>query len=202
MIYLPLMFSGIVHSTGLLSDIIKTSDGMRIEVSSPQYSKRMKVGQSVAIDGVCLTITGKKSSRIHFDIVAETLQSTHFLYKKMGDRVNLETSVKPIDLLDGHIVLGHVDGVGIVKKIINIGNQNGLTISFPNCLRKYFTQKGSVAVNGVSLTIQHLKDSVFTIALIPYTQKHTNLGLVKVGDHVNLEVDVLARYLEQLLRNS
>ncbi len=190
------MFTGLVQNLGTLLAI----DKRRIEVKAtlPQPT----LGESVSVNGVCLTVTSRKKVgggwRLSFDVSPETLKKTNFGKLKAGDSVNVERCATLNTLLGGHLVQGHVDGVGSVIHIKILGNNREITFQAPLVVARYVVEKGSVTVNGVSLTAINVKKDSFAVALIPHTLRHTNLGNLQVGDFVNLEADVLAKYVEKL----
>lgn len=186
------MFTGIIKHTGIFK---KNSFGA-LSIYSPTLSPNK--GDSISVNGVCLTVVTKKNHTIEFDVMPETLRCTTFQFLKDGDKVNLETALKLNDFLGGHLVTGHVDSTCEVKKIKKDKNSKIVIFSFPKELAKFIANKGSIAVNGVSLTVINASSSVFEVSLVEYTLKHTNLGNLHVSDKVNLEVDIIARYLENL----
>ena len=182
------MFTGIVRELGR----VVAFDGARLLVEAPQTSA--DIGDSVAVDGVCLTVVEHDSDRLAFDVVAETLSRTTLGTLTADDRVNIEPALRAGEPLGGHIVQGHVDGVGRVRII----SPQPVWIDAPPEVLRYCVEKGSIAVDGVSLTIAALDDAGFAVALVPHTLAATTLGAAKPGDVVNLEVDVLAKYVERL----
>ena len=184
------MFTGIIREIGLLKRSGKIGrDGFVVEI----FSKKLhpKIGDSIAVDGVCLTVTKKTPHSFCADVVLETLARTNLGALKKNAPLNLEPSMKAGDRFDGHFVMGHIDFAGSVLK-------TRLEISLPQKYRRFIVEKGSVTMNGVSLTIASVKPKSFTVALIPYTLKHTNLGMLKKSDLVNVEVDILARYAKNI----
>jgi riboflavin synthase len=179
------MFTGIVQERGRVSSF---RDG-RLVVES---GVRAGIGDSVAVNGVCLTVVEAPDGRLAFDVVQETLERT----KAFGDEVNLEAALHAGEPLGGHYVQGHVDGVG---KVRSVGDH--VWIDAPAALLRYVVEKGSIAVDGVSLTVAALDDDGFAVALVPHTLEVTTLGALAPGDQVNLEVDILAKYVERLLSN-
>ena len=166
-------------------------------------SKNIKTGDSISINGVCLTVTSLRNMRATFQAVDETIKKTNLIDLKKGDRVNIERSLMIGDRLDGHFVLGHVDGIGTIKKIDKREKGSKIKIRIAN--KKLFpliAQKGSIAIDGVSLTVVNVKDNTVEIALIPHTLDNTTLGLKQVGDSVNIEVDIIARYLHNIYQFS
>lgn len=188
------MFTGIIERTGVVQKIIKNC----LVIEARGFLSDVKIGDSIAVNGTCLTVIESDGDSFKIELMPETLRLTSFSNLKEGDEVNLEKSLRLDDKLDGHFVLGHIDGVGVIKEIKKEEEFVDLIISAPENLRKYIARKGAIAVNGVSLTIaEDLKDS-FRVSLITHTREVTNLKDIKEGDLVNLEVDILARYLEKL----
>jgi riboflavin synthase len=183
------MFSGVVRDTGYVKKLTKTGENtLVLEIQSKKT--KLILGSSISVNGVCLTVTKKTTTGFLVDIVKETLLHTNLGKLCVGDQVNLEPSLKIGDSLDGHFVTGHIDACG---KILKNGDEP--SVLFPSKLRPFVAKKGSITINGVSLTVADVKDTILTIALIPFTKTHTNLGLLRKGDLVNIEVDILARYL-------
>ena len=192
------MFTGIVRERGVLVSAEPTEAGVRFVVEAPRTSAEVTIGDSVSINGVDLTAVEIDGGRIAFDVVPETLSRTTLGRLMDGDDVNIERALFVGEPLGGHYVQGHVDGVGRVRAI---EQRDGLrvTIATPPELLRYCVEKGSVTVDGVSLTIAELHDDAFTVALIPHTLAETTLGMLAIEDEVNLEVDVLAKYVERLV---
>jgi len=192
------MFTGIVRALGTV--VSASGDaGLRLVLDAPDVAPETGLGDSVAIDGVCLTVVANEEGRLAFDAVPETLSRTSLGRLRAGDRVNLEPALRAGDPLGGHYVQGHVDGLGIVRSLEPEGDGARLTLEAPADLLRYCVEKGSIAVQGVSLTIAALDGESFSIALVPHTLAATTLGDLASGDPVNLEVDVLAKYVERLL---
>ncbi len=156
-------------------------------------------GESVAVDGVCLTVVGIRGRLMEFDFLPQTWETTAFRFKRPGDRVNLELPATPSSFLSGHIVQGHVDGIGTVREIRPLGEARRVFFAAPKEVLKYLVDKGSVAVNGVSLTVSRVTEAGFYVELIPETLRRTNLGGLKPGDRVNLEADVIGKYIFSFL---
>ena len=193
------MFTGIVRERGTVAVVDGDADGVRLRIEAPETAARSAVGDSVAINGVCLTVTERNGASLSFDAVPETLSRTALGRLAPGSAVNLEPALRAGEPLGGHYVQGHVDGVGRVRSLEPEGDGVRLTIEAPEELLRYCVEKGSVAVEGVSLTIAALGDDVFEIALIPHTLAETTLASLGPGDPVNLEADVLAKYVERLV---
>lgn len=188
------MFTGIVEARGR----VRSANG-RLKVEAGPLAGSVAIGDSVAVNGVCLTVAELAQGDLTFDLAGETLDRTTLGSLSAGDPVNLERPVTLLTRLGGHLVQGHVDGTGTVEHIE--GGQGGTTmrISIPEALRPYLVEKGSIAVDGVSLTVAALAEGSFTVALVPHTLAATTLGTIERGHEVNLEVDVLAKYVESLL---
>lgn len=189
------MFTGIVTHLGMLKSQNNSSFVFQTDKS---FLKEVKNGSSVAVNGACLTVVYRSVDRFKVEMMPETLKRTVFGQIKVGDVVNLELSLLANGRINGHFVLGHVDGVGEVVDIKEEGNSRVFTFRIPKELGRYIASKGSIAVNGVSLTVISVKKDTFSVGIIPYTLKNTNFGKLRIGDKVNIEVDVLARYLERM----
>lgn len=198
------MFTGIIEEVGIVEKIKKANDVARITISASLIVKDAKEGDSIAVSGVCLTAVEVFQNGFLADISKETLSKTNFGNLRLGAKVNLERSVTLQTRLGGHIVLGHVDGCGRITSIEQNGDYSTIRIAYPKELSRYMVYKGSIAVEGISLTIANLVDDWFEVAIIPKTWNKTNLSSLGVGDIVNLETDILAKYVERLLsdRNS
>ena len=192
------MFTGLVQDLGTVTSVVHTGDGLRLVVEGG-VAAELAEGDSVSVNGVCLTATSVNGGGFAADVMQETLRSSALAGVRQGDRVNLELPVRAADRLGGHLVQGHVDGVATVRAVRGQGFARVVTIAPDPDLLRYVVEKGSIAVDGVSLTVTELHDDTFAVSLIPETLKRTNLGRVRPGDHVNLEVDVLAKYVERLV---
>lgn len=191
------MFSGIIIATAKLHNLNKGV--LKLKVPKAFFGK-VKISDSVAVDGVCLTLTKKKNNTLQFDVMPETVKKTNLGSKNPGDKLNLELPLTLQKELGGHFVQGHVDGVGSVKKIQKKGNSYIFTIQAPKNLMPYIADKGSIALNGISLTvIKALKDG-FTTGIIPFTWQETNLHQAKIGTKMNLETDIIAKYVKKMFR--
>ncbi|MDQ6914930.1 MAG: riboflavin synthase [Actinomycetota bacterium] len=188
------MFTGLVQALGTVA----AAGGGRLVVETP-LAGELREGDSVAVNGVCLTATAIDPPRFAADVMEETLRHSSLGSLDAGARVNLELPLRPSDRLGGHIVQGHVDGVGTVRELADEGNARRMTIESEPELLRYVVEKGSIAVDGVSLTVSELEDDAFEVSLIPETLERTTLGRAWPGDKVNLEVDVLAKYVERLV---
>jgi riboflavin synthase len=193
------VFTGIVRERGTVAAIDGGADGVRLWIEAPQTAVQAAVGDSVAINGCCLTVTARDGGLLSFDAVPETLSRTALSRLVPGVAVNIEPALRAGEPLGGHYVQGHVDAVGAVRSAAPEGEGLRLTVEAPAELLRYCVEKGSIAVEGVSLTIAGLHDDAFEIALIPHTLAETTLASLAPGDPVNLEVDVLAKYVERLV---
>lgn len=193
------MFTGIIEELGAIRGITPARDGARLEVSARTVLADAKLGDSIAVNGVCLTVVDKASDWFAADVSAETLRRTSLKQAKTGSRVNLERAMAANGRFGGHIVQGHVDGTGEFLKARAGGDSWTVRFGFPPELARYLVEKGSITVDGISLTVAALGDTWFEIAVIPHTWKVTNLGTLGRGAAVNLEVDILAKYIERML---
>jgi len=196
------MFTGIVEELGTVRSIQRKSEGATLEIQASEALTDAKVGDSIAVDGACLTIVSLTPTVFATDISAETLRRTTLGERKVGEQVNLECSLRLSDRLGGHLVLGHVDEVATICAWKNEGDASLMRVTLSDNTRRYITYKGSVTVDGISLTISHVSEDSFEVALIPHTKAVTTLGMKRPGANVNLEVDLIARYIETLLKNS
>ena len=194
------MFTGIVEEVGTLRRITVVERGARLEVAAGEILEGARPGDSIAVNGVCLTVVDKGAGWFASDVSAETLQRTSLKQANVGTRVNLELPVTPVSRLGGHIVQGHVDRTGELVEIQPSGEGYTVRIGFLPELGRYIVEKGSIAVDGISLTIAALGDEWFEIAIIPHTWRATNLSTLELGAAVNLEVDVIAKYVERLMK--
>ena len=193
------MFTGLVETVGKVIEVSPRRGSSRIGISSPLPAAELRDGDSVSVDGVCLTVAERRRDRFLADVVAETLARSTLGKLRAGDRVNLERSVRVGDRLGGHIVSGHVDDTVEVLRFQKRGDDCRLRLELPVELARYVAPKGSVALQGVSLTVASLDSTSFEIALVPHTLEQTTLGGLRAGARLNLEVDLLSRYLERLL---
>lgn len=196
------MFTGIVEELGSVRSFSKTGGGARIEVSAGIVTKGSVDGDSISVNGVCLTALNIAATGFSANVSQETLDRSTLGRLDAGSRVNLERAVTPSSRLGGHIVQGHVDGRGRFISAVESGEFWTVSIGFPAELAQYFVYKGSVSVEGISLTIAKLNESDFEIAVIPKTWEQTNLSILKAGDEVNLEADVIAKYVERIMQTS
>ena len=190
------MFTGLIEGTGKVAQLHRKKNGVTLLIRPPFPLRGLHRGESIAINGCCLTVAGKARGFFQADLSPETLKVTNLGKLATGTLVNLERPVRLADRLGGHLVQGHVDGVGQVRQLRKNGNGIELEISFPRGLRRYLIPKGSITVDGVSLTAHRLKPDRFTLVIIPETLRKTNLGQRQRGDCVNLEVDIVGKYME------
>jgi len=193
------VFTGIIETMGTVRAIEPRGDLTRLGIEAASIASEVAIGDSVAVNGTCLTVTGTQGSVVHFDAIVETLEKTALGDLVADSLVNLERALVAGGRLDGHIVQGHVDGVGRVRGLERAGNDVRLAIDCPEEIRQFLLEKGSVAIDGVSLTVVDVDDAGFDVALIPLTLEHTTLGERSVGERVNLEADVLGKYVKSYL---
>ena len=189
------MFTGIVRELGTVEAVEKREEAVRLSVRAPEAASRTAIGDSVSVDGVCLTAVAVAEGTLDFDVVPETLRRSSLGRLEAGSAVNVEPALRAGEPLGGHLVQGHVDGVGRVRR----ADDEGLEIEAPPEILRYCVEKGSVTVDGVSLTISTLGTETFGVALIPHTREATTLGAAAEGDELNLEVDVIAKHVERLV---
>lgn len=193
------MFTGIIEAVGKITQITQKPNALGLRIAPDKLDMSdVKVGDSIAVNGVCLTVTSLENTFFSVDVSDETLNCTHGL-NSVGNYVNLEKAMRLMDRLGGHLVSGHVDGIGEVIKFEQVGENYLLAIKVPASLLKYTAMKGSITVNGVSLTINRIHDDRLEINLIPHTLAETNLKFLKPGERLNLETDMLARYIARLI---
>src|SRR5688500_15702602 len=192
------VFTGLVHELGTVTAVQRTADGAHLTIGGA-LAAQMGRGDSVAVNGVCLTATEVNAASFEADVMEETLRRSSLGGAREGTAVNLELALRASDRLGGHMVQGHVDGTGTVESVEREGMARVLSIAADPELLRYVVDKGSIAVDGISLTVATLSDESFTVSLVPETLQRTNLGAAAPGDAVNLEVDVLAKYVERLV---
>ena len=195
------MFTGLIKEIGNIKGIKKLGDGSEITVSSNEVVKDAAIDDSIAINGVCLTVVSVSNNSFTVQAVKESLNLSTLSTLKIMDRVNLEPAMRASDRLGGHIVQGHVDAKGKITKVINNINGTEFTISYPKEFRKYIVHKGSICIDGISLTIAEVNDSQFRLSIIPHTLKQTTAENWKIGREVNIETDIIGRYIENMLKN-
>ena len=194
------MFTGLIQEVGTILSVTQNTEGKEFIIKAPNLIKEIQIDDSVATNGCCLTATQIKDDTFKVQAIHMTLQKTSVGDLKSGDKVNLELSLRPQDRLGGHFVQGHVNAMGTIKQIKTMGENWEIEVTFPPDLRKYMISEGSITLDGISLTIAKLTETTLTVAIIPHTLEKTTLGTKKVGDHLNLEVDMIAKYIENFLR--
>jgi len=195
------MFTGLVEEKGILKEKIPTGDGFQFEIQAHKVLDDLNIGSSIAVNGCCLTVVKKTDTTFSVDTIEETLNKTNLGVLKQGDKVNLERPLKTDARLGGHFVLGHIDTTGRIENIAELSNSHWMTISFPEKFKQYLIHVGSIAIDGVSMTVAELKDNTFSVGIIPHTWKETVFSEKKIGDTVNLEFDVLGKYVERIMMN-
>lgn len=193
------MFTGLVKEIGRVKNITVNREGKLFEYESTTLISEMAIDDSVSINGACQTVIKKTDQTFFAQAVGTTLEKTNLTELKSGDPVNMELALKLSDRLGGHLVQGHINGTGIITRIVNEGKNYLLSISYPNDLAQYFIAEGSIALEGISLTISNLSQNELTVSVIPHTWESTTLNWAKVGKKVNIEVDMVAKYIERML---
>jgi riboflavin synthase len=194
------MFTGIVEEAGRVERIRPGRKSTELSVHARKVTRSLQVGSSLAVSGTCLTVVGARGGVLKFDVLNETLRRTNFGALKRGDFVNLERPLRVDARLDGHFVQGHVDGVGVVRRFERVVKDYAMEITAPRKLMTYIVEKGSIAVDGISLTVAAVGRDWFRVWIIPHTREVTNLVGCRTGDLVNLEVDILAKYVEKCVK--
>ncbi len=195
------MFTGIIEGLGTITAIAASGQGSRMTIAADFDLDGTRVGDSIAVNGACLTATTLTERQFSVDVSPETLKRSVLGKIKIGDRVNLERALRLSDRLDGHLVSGHVDGTGILRERKTLANAIIITYAVSSSLSRYMIEKGSVAVDGTSLTINRVDSSSFDVSIIPHTAGLTTIGLKKVGDTVNIETDMIGKYVERFMLN-
>ncbi|RMA66047.1 riboflavin synthase [Ulvibacter antarcticus] len=193
------MFTGIIESIGEITNLTKEGENLNISVISGITSE-LKIDQSVSHNGICLTVVEINDQIYKVTAIKETLDKTNLKKLMVGSKVNLERAMKLGDRLDGHMVQGHIDEVGVCKKIEDCDGSWSYTFSYQSEQGNTTVEKGSITINGVSLTVVDSKISEFSVAIIPYTHEHTNFNTLKIGDEVNLEFDIIGKYLKKFMQ--
>jgi riboflavin synthase len=193
------MFTGIIENAGAVKRITRKGEDALLIIDTSLNLDDTKVGDSIAVNGACLTVTEKTDRGFSADVSAETLTRTNLKLLKSGDRVNLEKSLRMNSFLGGHLVLGHVDGLGKIQEKMNKSNSLQLGVEIDTELSRYIVEKGSVAVDGISLTVNRCEKNRFYVTIIPHTARNTTLEFKKVADLVNIETDIIGKYVEKLL---
>lgn len=196
------MFTGIIEELGTVRSLERGSDSCQIFIMAQKVLEDVKLGDSIAINGVCLTVTSFDREHFSADMMAETLAKTNLKDLSPGQKINLERAARLGDRMGGHLVQGHIDGVGTMVEQQKVGIAKIIRIKAPPEIMDYLVSKGSVAIDGISLTVIDVLSDSFTVSIIPHTAKMTTLGFKKTGDSVNLEADIIGRYVEKLLNKS
>lgn len=195
------MFTGIVEEIGSVRELVHGSLSIKLYINCSRILEGVNTGDSIAVNGICLTVTDLSSSWFVADVMPETMRRTGLKKLNISDKVNLERALRLSDRLGGHIVTGHIDGVGIMTGRTEEDNSIWLTVEAPENIMKYIVHKGSVALDGTSLTVAHADKKYFKVSLIPFTASGTTLGRRRAGDHINIECDVIGKYVERLLNS-
>ena len=193
------MFTGIIETIGTVESLDSEGNNINLLVSS-SISKDLEVDQSVSHDGVCLTVTNKSNKSHNVTIVNQTIQKSKFSHLRIGSELNLERSMKINGRIDGHIVQGHVDDVGKCVNIEDESNSWIFTFQISDKFSRYLVEKGSISINGVSLTCFDIKDKFFSVAIIPHTYQNTNFNKIKINDFVNIEFDIIGKYVDRIIK--
>lgn len=193
------MFTGIIEEIGEVKRIVQGNNSINLTVKCSSILGDVKIGDSIAVNGICLTVTRKGTDCFTVDVMPETIRNSNIGKLKLSDKVNLERAVRVSDRLGGHIVSGHIDGMGVISDIKRDDNAIWLTIEVPESILKYIIYKGSVTVDGISLTVAYVDESCFKVSLIPFTRGITNISSKSYGDMVNIECDIIGKYVERLL---
>ena len=193
------MFTGIVEEKGKVTRHVHQGRGLRLSLEVPAGLTEVSPGDSINVNGACLTVVEKKGEILAVDVSSETLERTTFRDLREGEEVNLERAVRPVDRLGGHIVTGHVDGMGTIVEMKREGDFSRIRIEAPRNVMRYVVQKGSIAIDGVSLTVNECEGEEIQLTLIPFTLQKTTLLKKRAGDRINLEADIIGKYVEKLL---
>ncbi len=196
------MFTGLIQDIGKIQNIERRSGGIRLTVSTRLNLAGMKIGDSITVDGACLTVIQLSGKTLSVDVSPETLQRTTLAKAREGQPVNLETALTISSPLGGHLIAGHVDGTGEISGITPEGNSIRYRFRVPSEISRYLIEKGSIAVDGISLTVAECNNQEFSVSIIPHTAQVTTLGIKKVGDRVNLENDLIAKYVEKFVQQN
>ena len=193
------MFTGLIESEGIITRVERVSGGMRLEVYAPEFGRDMSIGDSIAVDGVCLTVVKFIRGAFIADVSGETVERTTLAGMRQGDKVNLERALRLSDRLGGHIVTGHIDAVGTLVMRHPTANSTIYQFCAPAEVMEYVVPKGSIAIDGISLTVAQIRDDSFAVAVVPHTEQATTLGDKSTGAKVNLEVDMMAKYVQRFV---
>jgi len=194
-----IMFTGLIEEVGSVLEVDPTDRGTRLQVVAPRLAEKIRIGDSIAVNGCCLTVANRDAERLAFDLLAETLDRTNLRALRRESRVNLERALAADGRLGGHFVQGHVDCAARIVALEKNGADYRLEVELPPDYAHYVAHKGSIAVNGISLTVAELSENSFAVWIIPHTRSQTNLDTVRADDLVNLEFDLIAKYIERML---
>jgi riboflavin synthase len=193
------MFTGLIEEIGSVESVVKSVKSARITIKAKKVLEGVRLGDSISTNGVCLTVTSFDRGRFSIDVMAETMRRSNFKHFSPGDKVNLERALSLGDRLGGHMVSGHIDGVGTILRYEKEDNAVWITVAAAPEILAYIIEKGSIAIDGVSLTVAYVDESLFKVSIIPHTKDATTLLHKKMGDEVNLECDMIGKYIEKLL---
>jgi riboflavin synthase len=193
------MFTGLIEEVGRVVVVRASDRGTELQIAAPRFAKGAKEGESIAVSGCCLTLTSHRGHRLTFDLLQETIARTNLKNLRRNSRVNLERALRADGRLGGHFVQGHVDCVSPIIKFDRKAADFRLEVELPGKFAQYVASKGSIAVNGISLTVAEVLSKSFVAWIIPYTKRHTNLDRARSGDLINLEFDILAKYVERMI---
>lgn len=196
------MFTGIIEEVGTVAAVSHAPHGIRLCVQGKKILEDIHIGDSIAVNGICLTVTDFSAASFTADVMAETLARTSLIGLKQGSKVNLERAMAANGRFGGHIVTGHIDGVGVIKRTQKDGIATIYTIETTSPITRYIVEKGSIAIDGISLTVVAVDEKTFSVSLIPHTQNHTALETKRIGDNVNLENDCIGKYVEKFITQS
>ena len=196
------MFTGLIEEVGKVVATRPSDHGTKLRIAAPRTAREAQTGESIAVNGCCLTLTSRRGDRLSFDLLEETMARTNLKELRQNSLVNLERALRADGRVGGHFVQGHVDCASAIVALDTKGADFRLEVELPENLRHYVASKGSIAVNGISLTIAEVLPRSFAVWIIPYTKRHTNLDRASIGDLVNLEFDVLAKYVERMVTPS
>ena len=193
------MFTGLIEEVGGVVEVRASDGGTQLQIAAPRTAKKARRGDSIAVNGCCLTLTSRRGDRLTFDLLEETIARTNLQKLRRNDPVNLERALPADGRLGGHFVQGHIDCVSRIVALDEKGADSRLEVELPAEFAQYVTRKGSIALDGISLTVADVFPKSFLVWIIPYTKRHTNLDRARVGDLVNVEFDILAKYVERVL---
>jgi riboflavin synthase len=193
------MFTGLIEEVGTVVAMRTNGGGARLQIAAPRTAKQARSGESIAVNGCCLTLTSRRGDRLTFDLLEETIARTNLNRLRQNSPVNLEAALRAEARLGGHFIQGHIDCVSPIVAFVKSGADFRLEIELPREFAHYVASKGSIAINGISLTVSEVIPKSFAVWIIPYTKRHTNLNRARAGDLVNLEFDILAKYVERMV---